>query len=186
MLQEFTQVCSENTSTDEMVKSTAITSSSALSGITLSSREIQSVLTDDKVMFRIPCRANPATSLPKPPEGIRVGATVFVREPWQISEDGKLSYKIDELHLTRFGDWLRPSSMKTRHARIFLRINSISAERLHNISNRDLIREGMAGSQIPGPLRYRFRQTWNALHSDPFSWENNPFVYVVNFKRIKP
>lgn len=84
---------------------------------------------------------------------------------------------------------IRPSiHMPKRVARIWLEITNVHVERLHAISEQDCITEGATGGHgvIPKyaynatPIEH-FRHIWKSTGGD---WDANPFVWVVEFKRI--
>ena len=63
-------------------------------------------------------------------------------------------------------------------------------ERLQNISEEDLIKEGYdfhnEGIAFSGIFFAKFRDNWNATHKKPEEkFEVNPFVWCVSFEVIK-
>lgn len=88
----------------------------------------------------------------------------------------------------------RPSIHMTRSAcRILLEITAVRVERLHDITRSDIRAEGL---QCPPELagddtspNYRdwypaaWRDLWNSTGGD---WDANPWVWVVEFKRVTP
>lgn len=108
------------------------------------------------------------------------------------------------------GWWKRPSLFMPRAAsRIVLEITDIRVERLQDISEQDAIAEGLASVTKDGKL-YKYGipdidgypggvgwewQYWKTLASSAFmtlwhsingpeSWNQNPFAWVVEFKKI--
>lgn len=86
---------------------------------------------------------------------------------------------------------LRPSIFMPRWAcRILLEITAVRVERLHSMKAADSIAEGCPGGHgsIPGyiynatPCEH-FRHIWNSTGGD---WHANPWVWVVEFKRVDP
>ena len=81
----------------------------------------------------------------------------------------------------------RPSIHMPRWAsRITLEITGVRVERLHDISWGDAMAEGcpfpnMAQGDDP---RKWYADLWNSI-SGPGSWDANPFVWVVEFKRVE-
>lgn len=75
-------------------------------------------------------------------------------------------------------------------SRITLEITDVRVERLQQINGMDSVREGM---NVPAHLpqdgadldwaRREFRVLWESLHG-PGSWDANPLVWVVGFRRI--
>lgn len=89
----------------------------------------------------------------------------------------------------------RPSIHMPRWAsRITLEITSVRVERLQDISEEDAIAEGPPGLQFPAPpgsfwvtedgRRRAFRRLWEEING-PDSWDANPWVWVVEFKRLE-
>lgn len=91
----------------------------------------------------------------------------------------------------------RPSiHMPRSRSRITLEIESIRVERLNDISEEDAKAEGCApawlatdGKSVHAHARPTFRQgyarLWNEING-PGSWALNPWVRVIQFRRIIP
>lgn len=85
--------------------------------------------------------------------------------------------------------WTPSIHMPRWASRILLEITDVRAERLHDISQEDARAEGYpaareaetGGSDMDAWLW--FRQLWKGI-SGAESWETNPWVWVVEFKRI--
>lgn len=76
----------------------------------------------------------------------------------------------------------RPSIHMPRWAsRIDLEITGVRVERMNSISHEDAMAEGMAWDDAI----YDYSRLWESIH-DPGAWNANPFVWVVEFKRVKP
>jgi hypothetical protein len=76
--------------------------------------------------------------------------------------------------------------MPRRYSRITLEITSVRVERLQDISNRDAIAEGIpcGGPENPDGIEKReYRNLWESING-PGSWDANPWVWVVEFKKI--
>lgn len=103
------------------------------------------------------------------------------------------------------GDWTkpRPSIHMPRHAsRLTLEIVSVRVERLQEISEEDARAEGIidggctncgesepCGCPDPSPdARDAFVRLWDSLNGkrDGCSWADNPWVWVIEFKRVQP
>jgi hypothetical protein len=86
----------------------------------------------------------------------------------------------------------RPAIHMPRWAsRILLEVTGVRVERLQDISEPDAIAEGCAGGHgvIPGysysaTPREQYRALWESING-PGSWDANPWVWVVEFKRIE-
>jgi hypothetical protein len=96
------------------------------------------------------------------------------------------------------GPW-RPSIFLPRWAsRITLEITDVRVERLNDISHEDAIAEGCQGygwvsssPYIEGPHtdegelpQEEFQALWESINGAG-SWTENPFVWVISFKRVK-
>lgn len=70
-------------------------------------------------------------------------------------------------------------------SRITLEVTSVHVERLHEISDDDARAEG-----APGPFdslftpRLRFERLWESING-PESWDANPWVWVVSFRKLE-
>ena len=107
--------------------------------------------------------------------------------------------------LGMFGDKWTPSiHMPSWASRILLDIVSVRVERLQDISEADAIAEGIErDSKYPtlwkrGELhgdqntvkvtafpKLAYRSIWESING-PLSWAQNPWVWVVEFKRVMP
>lgn len=92
----------------------------------------------------------------------------------------------------------RPSIHMPRWAsRITLEITNVRVERLQDIDEQDAVAEGITESQIdtelqaaeamdqvePNPARCCFRYLWEDINGLA-SWDANPWVWVIEFKRV--
>lgn len=89
---------------------------------------------------------------------------------------------------------IRPSiHMPRSYCRILLEITGVRVERLQDISEADARREGVtiqgrhkigycAGEILPPAVR-AYRELWEEING-PGSWEANPWVWVVEFRRL--
>lgn len=114
----------------------------------------------------------------------------------QYAADGKPAPEYydadDNLHC----GW-RPSIHMPRWAsRINLEITDVRVERLNNISQEDAQAEGMeltgwrptysdpdSGGEVCTPYD-NFAQLWSSIYGEE-SWQGNPWVWVIEFKRIE-
>lgn len=85
------------------------------------------------------------------------------------------------------GIWWRPSIHMPRWAsRILLEVTDIRVERLHEITIGQICKEGLARSMyefIPVTTAFDvFAELWNSTGGD---WDANPWVWVIEFKRIE-
>lgn len=121
-----------------------------------------------------------------------VGDRLWVREAWaryNIDQDSHdMAYRA-----TTPEDWpeegrWRPSIHMPRWAsRVTLEITGVRVERIASISNEDAGKEGYPANPEPygGDMDkwLWFRQLWNGIYPDN-SFKHNPWVWVIEFKRI--
>jgi hypothetical protein len=134
------------------------------------------------------------------------GDRLWVRETWaRDDEDGGLCYRADIGKGGDADDWernrldgaprfrWRPSIHMPRWAsRITLEITGVRVERLRDISPEDCWAEGIqemrdAGDEngeLRGSVRQDYQALWEAINN-PGSWAANPWVWVVEFKRLE-
>lgn len=111
------------------------------------------------------------------PKMMREGADTWA--PYYFDADG-----LTEADHEQFKSWgfkRRPSIFMPRWAsRISLEIVNVRIERLQDISEADAKAEGV---EAVGTHRVSYIALWNTLNGAG-SWEANPWVWVVEFKRI--
>lgn len=82
----------------------------------------------------------------------------------------------------------RPSiHMPREAARIILRVTDVRVERLQDIAEDDIAREGIQ-SKKPEWLKTEFADLWNSTVKPAdhalYGWAANPWVWVIQFERI--
>ncbi|GFM89396.1 hypothetical protein PSCICO_47950 [Pseudomonas cichorii] len=105
----------------------------------------------------------------------------------------KADWKPDTEAMEYDGAW-RPSIHMPRWAsRILLEITGVRAERLHDISRADIRAEGLecppelASDDVSPNYRDWYPEAWRKLwESTGGDWSANPWVWVVEFRRVKP
>lgn len=135
------------------------------------------------------------------------GDRLWVRENWLVSvvwnktkpkdipKDVHVEYQAtDESGLV---GRKRPSIHMPRWAsRITLEITGIRVERLNTINNADILREGIrsescnicvhtggSGCEHCFSIFKTFKKLWESING-PDSWDANPWVWVIEFKRV--
>lgn len=93
--------------------------------------------------------------------------------------------------------WFPSIHMPREFSRINLEIIAVRVERLHDITESDARAEGVAPAWLdadnhttvhhdrPPTYRQGFSRLWCDINGDK-SWDDNPWVRVVEFKRVKP
>lgn len=127
-------------------------------------------------------------------EAFRLCAEADDTKPRDTDAAYRVWYEADAPHQPGFGK-LRPSMFMPRWAsRITLEITGVRVERLQDISGSDVLAEGV-GRPVGTPLAYgsvtskwsrerEFAPLWEKING-PGSWDANPWVWVVEFKRVK-
>ena len=132
------------------------------------------------------------------------GDRLWVREAWQDTRSPgeqenrrQIMYRADD-DRSLIG-W-RPSIHMPRWAsRIILEITDVRVDQLNSISNIEIIREGIriescnicvhsggSGCEHCFSLLNPFRAVWDACYGKTLhSWGANPWVWVIEFRRIK-
>ncbi len=87
-------------------------------------------------------------------------------------------------------DIISPIFMPRWASRITLEIVNIRVERVQDISEEDAEKEGMIyyGETLCEPTpKEKYSKLWDSLNSKRgYSWDSNPWVWVIEFKRIEP
>ena len=143
----------------------------------------------------------------------RVGEVAYIKEAWRtdiifddlspselISEDMKAwngviyydfdYHKPDGIFNSRKRS---PMHLPAEFARYFIKITDVRAERLQEITLRDIEAEGIwtyedpykgKGSSI-SQCRMRFAKLWNTINKPPYDWNSNPWVWRYEFNLMK-
>jgi len=142
----------------------------------------------------------------------KVGDILYVRETWfkgdllndaeEIEKQGIVLYRADDIKNNNWDydsiRWRPSIHMPKELARIFLKVTSVRAERLKDITDEGCYQEGIsctsfydeaehiqiAGIGLNDSLeRATFGLLWNStVKEDKYSWEGNPWVWVIEFE----
>jgi len=112
------------------------------------------------------------------------GDQLWVRETWLSLPLGGLTYRATETCANVGGQW-RPSIFMPRSAsRITLEVTAIRAERVQHITEADALAEGIHCDGVT-PLKTQYAALWEYfLSKRGYSWFDNPWVWVVSFRRV--
>lgn len=143
------------------------------------------------------------------------GDLLWVKETWswsgEICNHEEVIWRADRDYtlIERGGHRWRPSIHMPRWAsRITLEIESVRVERLQDITEADAIAEGVERNEGDDPwthadgwIKYPFdlhaedfpavtakesyQSLWQSING-PGSWDANPWVWVIQFRRVKP
>lgn len=86
------------------------------------------------------------------------------------------------------GVWRSPIHMPRWASRITLEITGVRVERVQDISDADALAEGVdhTNASIPGYATQRFARRWDAINGKRAPWASNPWVWVLEFRRVTP
>ena len=113
------------------------------------------------------------------------GDRLWVRETW-AQHGVSAVYRADSGDRPAGAGMWRPSIHMPRWAsRITLEVTGVKVERLQGISEADAIAEGIPQSDVSPPDMgvFAYRQLWESING-PGSWDANPWVWCVSFKRV--
>jgi hypothetical protein len=148
----------------------------------------------------------PAKWTVKCPYG-QVGDRLWVRETWFLASTGAVFYRADGNELENCWSWRSPIYMPRRFSRITLEITELRVERLQNITREDAIAEGVDWKRCPAYQTIEdieftkrhlpahttidyiggYRRLWDSINKKRgYGWKTNPWVWVIDFKRINP
>lgn len=131
---------------------------------------------------------------------------LYVKETWaersdvdRLTEPAKALryclYKADDENGIKnafhgYNGWQSSRHMPRLYSRISLEITSIRVEQVQGISRGDVMEEGCPFPNLNGkkvgktdPVGW-YRQKWNEINGKD-SWDSNPWVWVISFKRIE-
>lgn len=125
---------------------------------------------------------------------------LWVKETFTEDRTGAIYYRAD-YQTGMFSKWKPSIFMPRSTSRIDLLINSIRVEQLKDITNEDAKKEGVRFAKSTlgycyCDYRYKsfnimtsavdsFKSLWEKINGIG-SWKDNPWVWVIEFKRIKP
>jgi len=126
------------------------------------------------------------------------GDRLWVRERWvterqfdhlkprDIPSSARLTERIKYTGFVSNWDMVRsPIHMPRWASRITLEVVSVRVERVQDISPKDCESEGVGKDLNDIGWRYAFGSTWNAINEKRgYGWDANPWVWVIEFKRI--
>lgn len=127
------------------------------------------------------------------------GDILWVREAWGTASDllgsvpgpvyradytGNELRELQEKHYR----WHPSIHMPREAARIFLRVTGVRAERLQDITTKDIQAEGAVGRHFQAATRGAFADLWDSTIKPKdlptCGWAANPWVWVIDFERI--
>ena len=117
-----------------------------------------------------------------------IGDRLYVKEACLARANGKAYlYKRDYSPVEAagiggmYGGWKSPLFVPKRSARLWLEITDVQVQRLIEISQLDAMEEGADGPDY----KVGYKAIWESIHG-PGSWESNPYVWAISFKKVGP
>ncbi len=157
--------------------------------ILFSGEMVRAILAGHKTQTRRIIKPQPPVRIPCP-YGIP-GDRLWVRETWCRTKAG-VHYRADCRSLDDEaavgGRWKASIHLPRADSRLTLAVVAVRAERLGDITEADALAEGVAPlfrgvTRCDGEARDTYRWLWNKLNG-PGSWDANPWVWVVEFRRL--
>lgn len=129
----------------------------------------------------------------------KVGDILYVRETWK--EFKKRIGQGEQCHLGSFygykadednhgnpsefydGKWKPSIHMPKVAARIFLKVINVRAERLQDITEDQIKKEGIR-EEFPPLAQDAFQELWDSTTKE-YRWRLNPWVWVIEFERYQ-
>jgi hypothetical protein len=115
------------------------------------------------------------------------GDHLWVRETFQIDDNypDMVFYKADDLAGHISTKWNSPIYMPRCDSRITLEITNRRVERVQDITEEDAMAEGVGRIAGLGEYRQCFKNLWDSINKKrDYGWDTNPYVWVIEFKRI--
>lgn len=117
---------------------------------------------------------------------------LWVREAWGYVPGG-IMFVAGNPYADSIARVRSPLHLRKTDARLWLEICSVRVERLHEITTKDIEREGISVNDgnpcafRSQDMRIRFREMWNDINQERgFSFASNPWVWAITFRRIEP
>lgn len=116
------------------------------------------------------------------------GDRLWVRETWQHDalHDDKIYYRADRFAETVFDKWRSSMMMPRSASRIMLEVINVRIERLQDISDNDARDEGVSPKHYNSRADHRdaYIDLWESINAKRAPWASNPWVWVINFKKL--
>lgn len=167
-------------------------------------RIVKNVMLDNGIWLKKPTKTRSGTTthvLDAPKHNLcplgKIGDRLYVREAFKagVCTESTIAYKAthkpSDLEEGWYEEikWTPSIHMPRRYSRITLEITDVRVERLNDISNDDAKSEGCwygRGGGVPDKAitpSDQFPTLWEEIYGD-VSWSSNPWVWVIEFKRI--
>ena len=115
------------------------------------------------------------------------GGRLWVRETWASS--GMALYWKATDGADRVARWKSPIFMPRWASRITLEVVNVRVERVQEITDSDAYAEGIDSSidDILGGPHLKYKVLWDSINAKRgYPWSSNPWVWVIEFRKVKP
>ncbi|EPJ7225837.1 hypothetical protein D4M60_10030 [Klebsiella pneumoniae] len=139
---------------------------------------VSHAFSDDGLMIDwVPDR--PATAIHEMPfgNGYYSGYAIY-------AADGDFTWGDDDGYEDGRSCWKPSIHMPRAASRILLEITNVRVERLRSMSQDDARAEGVIAASGPLEAGLAFRELWDSIYGEE-SWKANPWVWVIEFKRVE-
>jgi len=117
-------------------------------------------------------------------------------DTWSIAGN---RHEVNDADLLAVKDgWISALFMPKWAARTWLKLTDVRIERLQDISEEDALAEGPGGGakylgcydqtstywKLPAPIA-NFGRLWDEINGKTHPWSSNPWVWVLDFRRVK-
>lgn len=130
----------------------------------------------------------------------KVGDILYVRETWCdrwlpdgfLQGNDRYGYKADGIpsygywgneNQCKDNVWIPSIHMPKEAARIFLKVINVRAERLQDITEDQIKKEGIR-KEFPPQAQDAFQELWDSTTKE-YRWRLNPWVWVIEFEKIE-
>lgn len=124
----------------------------------------------------------------------KIGERVYLKEPYCLNNQSeiieyKFNLKNDDPLKNECNFWKNKMFMPEKYARYFIDITDVRVERLQDISCKDVVSEGLEDhshlANHASKTIAEWETLWDSINKTPYAWEDNPFVWVYEFKLVK-
>ena len=98
-------------------------------------------------------------------------------------------FRSDDYELPNNIKWCSPIFMRKNESRITLEINNIEVQELTGVSIESIRAEGITKEidEVSYDMVMKFRKLWDSINAKRgYGWDENPWVWMIDFTRIDP
>lgn len=135
----------------------------------------------------------------------QVGEVVYIEEAWRVIDMDtrtlrqpvhhvKIEHRIDgcirwvnmpaTISYTIPDKWHSPLHMAEITARYFIKIKGILPQRLQDITEEEIIAEGIEAGLTKIGYYYAFVKLWNSINGKTYPWKSSPWVWAYTYELV--